>query len=40
MMVGVVLVVPDFGDCRPSKEASDWNDLVRLIFGLKVQGRN
>lgn len=27
----VVLVIPDFGDCRPSKEASDWNDLVRLI---------
>lgn len=25
------LVAPDFGDCRPSKEASDWNDLVRLV---------
>jgi hypothetical protein len=22
--------LPDFGDCEPSKEASDWNDLVRL----------
>ncbi len=21
---------PDFGDLEPSKDASDWNDLVRL----------
>jgi putative DNA primase/helicase len=26
----VSLSVPDFGDLAPSKEASDWNDLVRL----------
>lgn len=24
----VSLVIPDFGDFKPSKEASDWNDLV------------
>jgi putative DNA primase/helicase len=27
----VVLAVPDFVDCGPYKEASDWNDLVRLL---------
>lgn len=26
----ISLFVPDFGDLEPSKEASDWNDLVRL----------
>lgn len=26
----ICLVKPDFGDLRPNKEASDWNDLVRL----------
>lgn len=26
----IVLAVPNFDDLRPSKEASDWNDLVRL----------
>lgn len=26
----VVAVEPDFGEIRPSKEASDWNDLARL----------
>jgi phage/plasmid primase-like uncharacterized protein len=26
----IVLVIPNFGDLKPSKEASDWNDLVRL----------
>ena len=26
----VVLVEPDFGDLKPSKEASDWNDFVRV----------
>jgi hypothetical protein len=26
----VGVVVPDFGDLVPSKEASDWNDLLRL----------
>jgi hypothetical protein len=24
------MVAPDLGDLRPSKETSDWNDLVRL----------
>jgi hypothetical protein len=31
----VSLAVPDFGDCEPSKEASDWNDLAR-IRGVEV----
>lgn len=26
----VSLAIPEFCDCRPFKEASDWNDLVRL----------
>lgn len=26
----IILAVPDFGDCAPSKDASDWNDLLRL----------
>lgn len=26
----IALAMPDFGDCKPSKDASDWNDLVRL----------
>lgn len=26
----IVLALPDFGDQSPNKEASDWNDLVRL----------
>jgi phage/plasmid primase-like uncharacterized protein len=28
--VGVCIATPDFGDIEPSKEASDWNDLMRL----------
>lgn len=27
----VSLVIPDFGNLEPSKDASDWNDLVRLL---------
>lgn len=28
---GIVCVAePDFGDCGPSKEASDWNDFLRM----------
>lgn len=27
----ISLAIPDFGDFGPSKEASDWNDLLRLI---------
>lgn len=26
----IIMSAPDFGDLEPSKEASDWNDLVRL----------
>jgi phage/plasmid primase-like uncharacterized protein len=26
----ITLAIPDFDDCEPSKEASDWNDLVRI----------
>ena len=26
----IILAVPDFGDCEPSKEASDFNDLARI----------
>ena len=26
----ISLLIPDFGNLEPSKEASDWNDLVRL----------
>ncbi|MBS0272751.1 MAG: toprim domain-containing protein [Proteobacteria bacterium] len=26
----ITLAMPDFGDLEPSKEASDWNDLLRL----------
>ncbi|MBS0655512.1 MAG: toprim domain-containing protein [Verrucomicrobia bacterium] len=26
----VVIAAPDFGDLKPSKEATDWNDLARL----------
>lgn len=31
----VSIAMPDFGDCEPSKEASDWNDLAR-IRGVEV----
>ncbi len=27
----ISVALPDFGEIKPSKEASDWNDLVRLI---------
>lgn len=26
----VIVAIPDFGDSDPSKDASDWNDLVRI----------
>ena len=26
----ISLFIPDFGNLEPSKEANDWNDLVRL----------
>ena len=26
----IVLSIPQFVDCEASKEASDWNDLIRL----------
>jgi phage/plasmid primase-like uncharacterized protein len=35
----ISLSLPDFGDLAPSKEASDWNDLVRLK-GVEYSKRN
>jgi len=33
---GIILAIPDFSDIEPSKEASDWNDLVRIKGKLEV----
>lgn len=34
-----ILAAPDFGDLSPSKEATDWNDLVRLKGKLETMSQ-